>query len=138
MLNLEAALQSFVLSEKRRWRAADGKGKKTAVLGPHAFSTRDLMSDYKGDEQCVGGGSDFSCFPTIGQAFALANGAANTFVEKGVDMDSSDASGIPAALSAAEKAAHAPFCGIGNTQEHEGIDRQGHVASWTPGAIGRL
>ena len=27
------------------------KGKKTAVLGPHVHSTRDLMSDYKGDEQ---------------------------------------------------------------------------------------
>lgn len=38
------------------------------MLGPHVYSTRDLMSDYKGDEQCAGGGGDFSCFPTIAQA----------------------------------------------------------------------
>ena len=30
------------------------RGKKTALVGPHVNSARDLMSDYKGDEQCVG------------------------------------------------------------------------------------
>jgi hypothetical protein len=40
------------------------------------FSTRDLMSDYKGDQQCAyegadwkkHGGGDYGCFPTIAQA----------------------------------------------------------------------
>ena len=124
ILNLEAALQSFVLLKNDGGVLPMKRGIKTAVLGPHAFSTRDLMSDYKGDEQCVGGGSDFSCFPTIGQAFVRANGAENTLVEQGVEMDSADASGIPAALSAASKADQVLlFVGIGNSQEHEGIDR---------------
>ena len=100
------------------------KGKKTAILGPHVHSTRDLMSDYKGDEQCNGGGSDFSCFPTIAQAFTQANGAAHTLVEQGVDMSSNNGSGIPAALAAAKSASQVLlFIGIGNGQEHEGIDR---------------
>ena len=72
-LNLEAALQSFVLlkndapaspaspasSASTSSSAAAptsaaaapplpmAKGKKTAVIGPHVHSTRDLMSDYK-------------------------------------------------------------------------------------------
>merc|ERR1712159_882369 len=47
-----------------------------------------------------------------------------TVVEKGVDIDSLNASGIPAALKAAEEAEQVLlFIGIGNGQEHEGIDR---------------
>ena len=61
--------QSFVLLKNEDKTLPMAKGKKTAILGPHVHSTRDLMSDYKGDEQCNGGGSDFSCVPTIAQAF---------------------------------------------------------------------
>ena len=116
--------QSFVLLKNEDKTLPMAKGKKTAILGPHVHSTRDLMSDYKGDEQCNGGGSDFSCFPTIAQAFTQANGAANTLVEQGVDMSSNNGSGIPAALAAAKSASQVLlFIGIGNGQEHEGIDR---------------
>ncbi len=62
-LNLEAALQSFVLLKNDDGTLPMKLGKKTAILGPHVDSKRDLMSDYKGDEQCAGGPSDFSCFP---------------------------------------------------------------------------
>ena len=108
------------------------KGKKTAILGPHIHSTRDLMSDYKGDQQCAyegkdwvkHGGGDYDCFPTIAQAFVRANGAANTVVSQGVEMDSSNSSGIAEAVAAAQEADQVLlFIGIGNHQEHEAIDR---------------
>jgi hypothetical protein len=139
-LNLEAALQSFVLlkNDARKGVPSGGaldssaavpvlpftKGKKTAILGPHVFSTRDLMSDYKGDEQCAGGSSDWTCFPTIAQAFTRANGASATVVEQGVELAGNKTDGIAAALAAAAGAEQVLiFIGIGNTQEHEGIDR---------------
>jgi len=100
------------------------RGVKTAVLGPHVDSKRDLMSDYKGDEQCAGGSTDFSCFPSIGEAFIAANGAEDTLVEAGVDIDSNKTSGIAAAMQAAKDATQVLiFIGIGNGQEREGIDR---------------
>ena len=110
------------------------------------FSCPLVLQDYKGDQQCYGG--DYSCFPSIGEAFLAANPDTTTVVP-GVDMDSQNASGIPAALAAAaaaEQVCRPPcflnldsweqgnlcnfcavqvliFVGIGNTQEHEGIDR---------------
>eukprot|EP01047_Picozoa_sp_COSAG01_P003232 COSAG01_NODE_94_length_26962_cov_9.110933_16_plen_405_part_00 len=131
-LNLEAALQSFVLLKNTGGVLPFKKGKKLAVLGPHVFSTRDLMSDYKGDEQCAYTGADwkkkggnvYDCIPTIAAAFTRANGAAHTQVVQGVDLDSSKADGIAAALAAARSAEQVlVFIGIGNHQEHEGIDR---------------
>jgi len=53
-LNLEAALQSFCLLKNEAQTLPMKKGKKTAIIGPHVNSRRDLMSDYKGDEQCNG------------------------------------------------------------------------------------
>ena len=55
------------------------------------------MSDYKGDEQCADG--TYDCFPTIAEEF-LARNPTTTVVEQGVQMNSTDASGIPAALAA--------------------------------------
>lgn len=121
-LNLEAALQSFVLLKNENGALPFARGKTTAVLGPHVVSQRDLMSDYKGDQQCAD--NSYNCFPTIAQYMPLFNGADKTIVEKGVDIDSNDASGIDAALDAARKADQVLlFIGIGNGQEHEGIDR---------------
>ena len=87
------------------------------MVGPHAVSQRDLMEDYKGDQECFGGGD--SCVRTIGEVFTNFNGPKNTQVEigmglrilkereevmkiTGVEMDSQNASGIPAALAAIE------------------------------------
>ena len=122
-LNLEAALQSFVLLKNDNNILPLQRGKKTALLGPHVNSKRDLMSDYKGDEQCVGGGSDFSCFPSIAEQFVALN-PTTTVVEQGVDMDSNVTSGIAPALQAAAAAEQVMlFIGIGNGQEHEAHDR---------------
>lgn len=114
------------------------EGKKLAVVGPHAYSTIDLMEDYRGDQQCFGGGD--ACVPTIAQVFTNMHGANLTTVEEGtkiikkggwtlilclgVDMDSTNASGIAAAIAAVQSADYVVLCiGIGLAQEHEGIDR---------------
>lgn len=123
-LNLEAALQSFVLLKNENSVLPFKKGMKTAILGPHVTSKRDLMSDYKGDMQCAGGGTDFSCFPSIAEAFTRANGATKTMVEQGVDLNSNRTSGIASAIETLKTAQQVLlFIGIGNTEEHEGIDR---------------
>jgi len=74
------------------------RNKKVAVVGPHAFTQRDLEESYKGKE-CISGKSE--CVRTVGEVFSTLNGPENTFVEKGVDLDSNDSSGIDAAIEAA-------------------------------------
>eukprot|EP00656_Telonema_subtile_P053359 TRINITY_DN7716_c0_g1_i1.p1 TRINITY_DN7716_c0_g1~~TRINITY_DN7716_c0_g1_i1.p1 ORF type:complete len:526 (-),score=141.07 TRINITY_DN7716_c0_g1_i1:109-1686(-) len=123
-LNLEAALQSLVLLKNEAKTLPFKKGVKTAVLGPHVLSQRDLMSDYKGDMQCVGGSDDFSCIPTIAAEFTAYNGADNTVVVQGVEIASDNSTQIDAALAAAGAAEQVLlFIGIGSAEEHEGIDR---------------
>ena len=90
--NLDAASQGLVLlrnnapSTLRRSLSSSGsgaaagaagstlplaQGKRLAVVGPHAVSTRGLFSDYYGDQICYDPSSwasrNFSCVPTIGQ-----------------------------------------------------------------------
>jgi len=85
-------------------------------------SQRDLFEDYKGDQLCYSGGNE--CVRTIGEVFMTQHGGSMTTVVKGVDLNSTDTSGIPAALAAASAADHVILCiGLGNDQEHEGIDR---------------
>lgn len=96
-----------------------------AVLGPHAVSHRDLLSDYIVDQLCWKGpirGGD--CWPTIGEAFTTAHTAGQVTVAQGVDMESHDRELIPVAIAAAKAADTIVLClGIGNAQEHEGKDR---------------
>ena len=121
-LNLQSALQSFVLLKNNNNILPMTRGKKTVLLGPHVHSKRDLMSDYKGDQQCLGGG--LNCFPTIAEEFLFQN-PTTTVVEQGVEMNSTNRSGIASALLAVQNDAEQVllFIGIGNTEEHEGHDR---------------
>jgi beta-glucosidase-like glycosyl hydrolase len=123
-LTLEAAEQSFVLlkNDDNTLPFSTTSGGKLAVLGPHVNSTRDLYSDYKGDKQCFDGSYD--CIPTIGDVFTRLYGASRTQVAQGVSLAGTDASGIPPAVAAAKAADMVVLClGIGNSQEHEGMDR---------------
>merc|ERR1712000_333472 len=89
-----------------------------AVVGPHAFSTRDLLSDYPIDQLCFQEPKrSGDCWPTLGEAFAALH-PGNVTVEKGVDMDSKEPPGIAAALAAANRSDMVVLClGIGNHQE---------------------
>jgi beta-D-xylosidase 4 len=121
-LNLEAALQSFVLLKNVNNVLPMDRNKKTVLVGPHVHSTRDLMSDYKGDQQCYDGG--YNCFPTIAEEFT-SQSPSTTFVQQGVEMNSTNSSGIAAAMSAIQNHAEQVliFIGIGNNEEHEAHDR---------------
>jgi len=57
-------------------------GSKVAVVGPHVFSTRDLLEDYMGDQRCAD--NTDNCIPTISEWIRLVNGADTTFVAQGV------------------------------------------------------
>ena len=52
-----------------------------STMQPTVHSTRDLMSDYKGDQQCADG--TYDCFPTIAEEF-MASNPTTTVVEQGV------------------------------------------------------
>lgn len=121
----EAALMGMVLLKNQNDLLPLKAGSKLAVVGPMAVTT-DLMSDYAGGTGEAGcwPNSDESCIVSIGQAVATANSGGTTTIHKGVDVNSKDASGIPAAISAAREADIVVLV-IGNdrTQEHEGHDR---------------
>ena len=84
------------------------------------------MSDYagaKGESGCWPDSGN-ECVVTIGEAIAHANAGADTSVVAGVDVNSDNATGIAAAVAAAD-AADVVVLVLGNdrSQEHEGIDR---------------
>lgn len=125
---LEATLQSLVLLRNEQATLPLVVGARTALIGPHAVSQRDLMEGYKGDRACyTADGSDSNaCVQTLGSVYARMNGAPSlTTVVKGVDIASDDASGIPAALDAAQAADQIILClGLGQEVERETLDRQ--------------
>eukprot|EP00760_Papus_ankaliazontas_P030451 PhM_4_TR4835/c0_g1_i1/m.71676/K15920/XYL4; beta-D-xylosidase 4 len=121
-INYEATLQSLVLLKN------DGvlplkKGRKIAVVGPHAITQKGLLEDYAGDAVCSQGDD---CIQTLGQGVINANGAANTVVHAGVTVAGNDTSGIPDAVNAAKDAdVVILMVGIDTlTVEKETVDRQ--------------
>jgi beta-glucosidase-like glycosyl hydrolase len=132
-INLEAASQSFVLL-KNAEGAIDAKKKmlpllpsaSVAIVGPHAVTKADLLSDYPIDQLCfqgpIRGGA---CWPSIGEAFSTHHTRAKVLVEQGVAMASTDRSGVETAIAAANASDVVILClGLGKKQEHEGIDRK--------------
>lgn len=117
----ESAVQGFVLLKN------DGvlplkKGIKIAVVGPLSDSGYSLLDDYYVDQVCPQGG--FDCITTIGQAVSMVNVGGNTSIFKGVDINSSDDSGIAAALEACSKSDVVVLAvGIDKSIEEEGKDR---------------
>ena len=97
-----------------------------AVVGPLGVETEGLLSDYAGDDFCFDDGG-YDCIETIAAAIASLNGDGDpglTTIAKGVDVNSTDASGIPEALDLVSAADVAILVlGITRAEEHEGIDR---------------
>jgi len=125
-VSYEAALQAPVLLKNDGAALPLRRGAKLAVLGPMGVEQAGLLSDYADNAAIPGCG--VACMQTIGGAIAAANGpggAALTAVHGGVAVDSSDDSGVAAALAAARGAdAVVLVLGITKVQEHEGIDRK--------------
>ncbi len=163
-LAYEAALQSFVLLKNNgNVLPLSASAKRTiAVVGPEANYSYGLVGDYYAgtkrrlrvmkrnlkplcaDQVCPGPNvtrDDFTyaCVPTIADSIAAINNAAGgaTLWAPGVDINSTDASRIPAALAAVSSADVVVLCvGLDNNIEHEGIDRPYMQLPGLQGAFG--
>eukprot|EP00930_Biecheleria_cincta_P033581 TRINITY_DN23268_c0_g1_i1.p1 TRINITY_DN23268_c0_g1~~TRINITY_DN23268_c0_g1_i1.p1 ORF type:complete len:813 (-),score=128.88 TRINITY_DN23268_c0_g1_i1:19-2457(-) len=123
----EAALQGLVLLKNSNPHNSGKpvlplqRGIRLAIVGPFAVESTGLASDYSGGNDWMHrGGGD-----TIGAALLRVNGGTTFAIQKGVDVNSADKSGIAPALEAVQGAdATVMVLGIEKAQEHEGIDRQ--------------
>jgi len=121
-LLVEAAAAGFVLLKNDGGILPLKTGINLAIVGPQGIAQFGLLSDYFGDQVCYGG--NYDCITTIGQAITDINTGGTTNVQKGVDVNSQDQSGIAAAVAAATAADYVILAlGIDKTIEHEGIDR---------------
>mmetsp|Transcript_30025 Transcript_30025/g.73115 ORF Transcript_30025/g.73115 Transcript_30025/m.73115 type:complete len:688 (+) Transcript_30025:267-2330(+) len=120
-INYEAALQSFVLLKN------DGllplkEGANIAVLGPQAVAQVGIFSDYSNSCECYG--CDYSCVETIGEGITRRNKGGQTWVEKAVDINSTDSSNLTRAIKLAQAADVAiVVVGTDRSIESEGKDR---------------
>jgi len=125
MASYEAALQSFVLLKNRNGVLPLKPGSKVAVLGPQSIAQHGLLSDYA-PAPCFN--ASYSCITTIADAIKSENrrrGAGETFIAKGVDINSTDESGVEKALRFAQKADFVVLVlGDDSTIETEGKDRE--------------
>lgn len=114
------------------------RGIKLAVVGPHANSTWQLLSDYYGDQVCFGENeqgipvrTNTHCIHTIGTALAQANVGGETKVAAGVGIVDAGPPGAAEAAMAAVAWADTTVLCVGNDHgvEHEGIDRKSVLLS---------
>ena len=123
----EAAAQGVVLLKNDGTLPLAPRRRRVAVLGPQGVTRGGLMSDYAGNDrnmQTCFNGTDYDCMQSIAEAVAAVNGAERTGRARGVDVNSTNASGIAGAL---ERGARADVIilvlGIDKTIEAEGHDR---------------
>ena len=120
--NMDAALQSFVLLRNENALLPLKRGMTIAVVGPQAEGRSSLLSDYATEEPCDDGTDE--CIVSIADAFRAINRAPRVTSATGVDINSDDASGIPAALKLAQAADVVVLAlGIDKSVEGEGRDR---------------
>ncbi len=125
-INYETTLQTLVLLKNSKGALPLTKGRKIAVVGPHAVTRRELLEDYFGDRVCYSSGDTiFDCVQSIGEAVAKANVGGSTTVAAGVDISSTNSTGIAAAMATVHAADVVVLAlGIDTVNvEHEGLDR---------------
>ena len=127
----EAGLQSLVLllNDGNALPLKSAATKSIAVLGPMADARKSLLSDYYGDDVCsVKGGCSghecYSCIPSIFESVSRQNSNGSTKMAQGVAVNSTDTSGVQAAITLAKQSDVLILAlGIDRTIEREGIDR---------------
>ena len=99
-------------------------GGKVAVIGPHANDHTHILGNYLG-QICNDGFSSRSCVVSPFEAIAAVNGKGTTSNASGCGVNTTDASGIAAALAVAHDADSIVFVGglDTSTVEREGKDR---------------
>ncbi|KAI9923210.1 hypothetical protein PsorP6_001675 [Peronosclerospora sorghi] len=122
-LSLDLARKSVVLLQNHHNVLPLAKGRKLAVLGPHATARRALLGNYAG-QVCHGDYTEVQCVETPVHAIARANGVDQTLYARGSGLNDSSTRGFRAAVAAAREAeAVLLFLGIDTSIEHEDGDR---------------
>ena len=120
-------------------------GIKLAVVGPHANSSWQLLSDYYGDEVCFGphemgphddAKTNTDCIVTVAASLTAANRGGATRVAPGVGTVGPAPGGAAAAAAALAAVGWADAVvlavGLDRGIEHEGIDRTGGISLPAP------
>jgi beta-glucosidase len=127
-ITYDASLQTMVLLKNAGHTLPLKKGATIAVVGPSSNTHQGLVAPYFGDFLCympyeTKGNKTYDCVPTIGEKIAQANVGGTTTIVPGIDVDSTNSSGIAAAVAAAQAADVVVLAiGIDSTVEHEGRD----------------
>ncbi|GMF17026.1 unnamed protein product [Phytophthora fragariaefolia] len=123
-LSLELTRKSIVLLQNHGNILPLSKGKKLAVIGPHAKAKRALLGNYLG-QMCHGDYLEVGCVQTPLEAIMRANGASNTVYAKGSGINDTSSVDFDAAEVAARGAdAVVLFLGIDTSIEREAWDRE--------------
>ncbi|KAE9347208.1 putative exo-1,4-beta-xylosidase [Phytophthora fragariae] len=123
-LSLELTRKSIVLLQNHGNILPLCKGKKLAVIGPHAKAKRALLGNYLG-QMCHGVYLEVGCVQTPLEAITIANGASNTVYAKGSGINDTSTADFDAAEAAARGAdAVVMFLGIDTSIEREAWDRE--------------
>lgn len=123
-LSLELTRKSIVLLQNHGNVLPLRKGKKLAVIGPHAKAKRALLGNYLG-QMCHGDYLEVGCVQTPLEAITAANGASNTVYAKGSGINDTSTADFDAAEAAARGAdAVVLFLGIDTSIEREAWDRE--------------
>ncbi|EEY63638.1 glycoside hydrolase, putative [Phytophthora infestans T30-4] len=123
-LSLDLSRKSIVLLQNHGNILPLAKGKKLAVIGPHAAAKRALLGNYLG-QMCHGDYLEVGCVQTPLEAITIANGASNTLYAKGSGINDTSTGGFDEAEAAARKAETVVlFLGIDTSIEREAWDRE--------------
>lgn len=123
-LSLEMTRKSIVLLQNRNQTLPLQKGKKVAVVGPHAGAREGMMGNYYG-QICHGDYRELKCVQTPFEALTETNGEINTKCAQGSGINDTSTSDFAAAVAIAKEAdAVVLFLGIDTTIEREAYDRE--------------
>ncbi|KAG1697311.1 hypothetical protein DVH05_016594 [Phytophthora capsici] len=122
-LSLDLARKSIVLLQNNNSVLPLQKGKKVAVLGPHAQAKRGLIGNYLG-QMCHEDYNEVGCIQTPLEAVTAANGAASTSFALGCNISGNLTAGFDEAVKVTQESdAAVLFLGIDETIEAEVNDR---------------
>uniref|UniRef100_K3X6N1 Fibronectin type III-like domain-containing protein n=1 Tax=Globisporangium ultimum (strain ATCC 200006 / CBS 805.95 / DAOM BR144) TaxID=431595 RepID=K3X6N1_GLOUD len=123
-LSLDMTRKSLVLLQNHGETLPLQKGKKVAVIGPHAGAREGMMGNYYG-QICHGDYKELNCVQTPFEALTKKNGAPNTKWARGCGINDTSTSEFSSAVAITKEAdAVVLFLGIDTSIEREAYDRE--------------
>uniref|UniRef100_M4C1I5 Fibronectin type III-like domain-containing protein n=1 Tax=Hyaloperonospora arabidopsidis (strain Emoy2) TaxID=559515 RepID=M4C1I5_HYAAE len=123
-LSLDLTRKSLVLLQNHDNVLPLTKGKKLAVIGPHAMAKRALLGNYLG-QMCHGDYLEVGCVQTMLEAIGAANGLSNTVYARGSGINDTSTADFNNAEAVAREADAVVLClGIDTSIEREAGDRE--------------